>query len=986
MKRMRTRAVLALPLVFVVALFVPASAQNATKRSMALDDILSFRAMTTTSLSPDGKWFAYRVAPLEGDSDVIVRSTSGAQEWKFPAGEGAGPMSFSDDSMWFAMATSLTRAEAETARRARRPIQTSALIVNLSTGDKVSVPKIRRFAFSGEAGGWIAMHRYGPDAAAGATGAAGGRAGGAAPPAPAAADAPRDTRPRGTDLILRELKTGTELNVGNVFEFAFNKSGRFLALNIDAADQAGNGIQIRDMSTGTITSLETDKAFYERVTWTTEGDALSMLKGADDKAFRERLFSVVGFTGFGSGAPKKAVYDPKQDKTFPADYSVSGNRSPMWTEDREALIFGIAELTKVKPPAGRGNATPAEGAEGADTGARGAGAAPAADATERPNLVVWHHKDPRLQTQQRVQENADRNFSYVTMYRPGEGTMIRIADDEVPDIQITGRGQWAIGTSDAAYERMSNLNGQSFRDVYAIDTRTGRKTVVKKSLRWGNTSSPDTTKYLYYENKHFHVFDTATGTTRNITEKAPTSFVNVESDVNVVDPPSNAIGWTSDNQFVLISDRWDIWKVPVSGAEAPVNLTVNGKKDQIRYQGRVPGIYRDERGIDLGKPQYFSVMAEWTKRAGYGILEPGKAGLKMLLWEDATIGSLQKAEKGDTWTYRKETPTQAPQIFVTDSTLAAGRKIVDMATEAESLAWSAGAQLIEFKNDKGERLQASLYLPANYEKGKQYPTIVYIYERLTQGHYQFGRPTANGFSRQAYTSNGYAVLQPDIKYYVNDPGMSAAWTLPAAVKAAVATGVVDPKRVGLHGHSWGGYQTAFTITQSDVFAAAIAGAPLTNMISMYSIIYKNSGGTNGAIFESSQGRFTTGPWDNWAAYTRNSPVAHAKNVKTPLVILHNDQDGAVDFTQGVEYFNTLRRLDKPVVMLEYPGENHGLARPANQQDYTVRMKEFFDHFLKGEPAPDWWKDGVSRLDMQEHLDGRLKAREDAKKKAAGGGK
>ncbi|MCR4373993.1 MAG: prolyl oligopeptidase family serine peptidase [Acidobacteria bacterium] len=985
MKRMRTRAVLVLPLVFVVAALVPATAQNTAKRPIGLEDILSFRAMTTTSLSPDGKWFAYRVAPLEGDSEVIVRSTSGAQEWKFPAGEGAGPMSFSGDSMWFAMATSLTRADAVAARRARRPVQTSALIVNLSTGDKVSVPKIRRFAFSGEMGGWIAMHRYGPDAAAGAAGAAGGRAGGAAPPAAAAAAAPRDTRPRGTDLILRELKTGTELNVGNVFEFAFNKSGKFLALNIDAADQAGNGIQIRDMSSGAITSLETDKAFYERLTWTTEGDALSMLKGTDDKAFRERLFSVVGFTGFGSGAPRKVVYDPKQDKTFPADYSVSGNRSPVWTEDREALIFGIAELTKVPRPAGRGNATPAEGAEGADAGARGAGAAPAADATERPNLVVWHYKDPRLQTQQRVQENADRSFSYVTMYRPGEGKMIRIADDEVPDIQITGRGQWAIGTSDAAYERMSNLNGQRFRDVYAIDTKTGRKTVVKKNLRWGNASSPDTTKYLYYENKHFHVFDTATGTARNITEKVPTAFVNLEDDHNVVDPPTGVVGWASDNQYVLLSDRWDIWRVSVSGAEAPVNLTVNGRKDQIRYQGRVPGIYRNERGIDLGKPQYFSVMAEWTKRAGYGILEPGKTGLKMLLWEDAMIGSLQKAEKSDAWVYRKETPTEAPQVYVTDATLAAGRKIVDMAPSAESLAWSAGAQLIEFKNDKGERLQASLYLPANYEKGKSYPTIVYIYERLTQGHYQYGRPTANGFNRQAYTSNGYAVLQPDIKYYINDPGMSAAWTLPAAVKAAVATGVVDPKRVGLHGHSWGGYQTAFTITQSDVFAAAIAGAPLTNMISMYSIIYKNSGGTNGAIFESSQGRFTTGPWDNWAAYTRNSPVAHAKNVKTPLVILHNDQDGAVDFTQGVEYFNTLRRLDKPVVMLEYPGENHGLARPANQQDYTVRMKEFFDHFLKGEPAPDWWKDGVPRLDMQEHIDGRLKAREEAKKKAAGGG-
>lgn len=984
MKRMRRRVTRALSLVLAVAVFVPLAAQNAVRRPMSLDDILSFRAMSATALSPDGKWFAYRVSPLEGDSDVIVRSTSGAQTYTFPAGEGSGALSFSDDSLWFATATSLTRQEAEAARRARRPVQTSALIVNLSTGEKVSVPKVRRFAFSGEMGGWIALHRYGPDAAAAAAGGAaagGGRGGGAGAPA---ADAPRDTRPRGTDLILRELKTGAEINVGNVFEFGFNKSGKYLALLIDAADQAGNGLQLRDMSSGTITSLDTDKAFYERMAWTQEGDAVAMLKGTDDRAYRERLFSVVGFTGFGSGAPKKVAYDPKQDKAFPAEMSVSGNRTPTWTEDRSALIFGIAALTKVPRPAGRGTGAPAEGgaAEG-ETGARGAGAAP--DASERPNLVVWHYKDPRLQSQQTVQESQDRAFNYVTMYRPGENQMIRIADEEVPDIQITGRGRWAIGTSDAAYELMGNLNGQNFRDVYAIDTKTGRKTVIRKNLRWGNSASPDTTKYLYYEGRHFHVFDTATGTARNITEKVPASFVNIEDDHNVVDPPTQALGWTSDSQYVLLSDRWDIWKVAVSGTEAPVNLTVNGRKDAIRYQSRVPGIYPNERGIDLSKPQYFSVMAEWTKRAGYGILEPGKTGLKMLLWEDASISGLQKSEKGDAWIYRRETPTQAPQVYVTDATLAAGRKIVDMAPEAESLAWSAGAQLIEFKNDKGERLQASLYLPANYEKGKQYPTIVYIYERLTQGHYQYGRPTANGFSRQAYTSNGYAVLQPDIKYYVNDPGMSAAWTLPAAVKAAVATGVVDPKRVGLHGHSWGGYQTAFTITQTDTFAAAIAGAPLTDMISMYSVIYKNSGGTNGAIFESSQGRFTTGPWANWEAYSRNSPVFHAAKVRTPLVILHNDQDGAVDFTQGVEYFNTLRRLEKPVVMLEYPGENHGLARPANQQDYTVRMKEFFDHFLKDAPAPDWWKDGIPRLKMQENLDQRLKAREEEKKKRVGGG-
>ncbi len=96
--------------------------------------------------------------------------------------------------------------------------------------------------------------------------------------------------------------------------------------------------------------------------------------------------------------------------------------------------------------------------------------------------------------------------------------------------------------------------------------------------------------------------------------------------------------------------------------------------------------------------------------------------------------------------------------------------------------------------------------------------------------------------------------------------------------------------------------------------------------SMYSLIYKNTGGANQAIFESSQGRFKGGYWDNMEAYIRNSPVYHATNVKTPLMILHNDKDGAVDQTQGIEYFNTLRRMGKPVILLEYKGENHGLRQ------------------------------------------------------------
>jgi dipeptidyl aminopeptidase/acylaminoacyl peptidase len=361
------------------------------------------------------------------------------------------------------------------------------------------------------------------------------------------------------------------------------------------------------------------------------------------------------------------------------------------------------------------------------------------------------------------------------------------------------------------------------------------------------------------------------------------------------------------------------------------------------------------------------MYGEWTKKGGIARVAPDRPGAEVLVWDNAAFGRASKARRADVLVYSRETFTEAPEMSATDGSMRPGRKLTNNAAQQKDFLWSPGGMLVDYKSDKGDKLQAALYLPAGYEKGKAYPTIVYIYEKLSQNFNRFSSPTANGFNPSVYTSNGYAVLMPDITYRVNDPGNSAVWCVLPALKAAIGTGVVDPAHVGLHGHSWGGYQTAFLVTHTSAFAAAVAGAPLTNMISMYSLIYKNTGGTNQAIFESSQGRFYGGYWDNWEAYVRNSPIFFAINVKTPLIILHNDKDGAVDFTQGVEYFNTLRRLGKKVIMLEYAGENHGLRKQANMQDYTVRMKEFFDHYLKEKPAPKWMTDGVPRLEMEEHL-------------------
>jgi dipeptidyl aminopeptidase/acylaminoacyl peptidase len=280
--------------------------------------------------------------------------------------------------------------------------------------------------------------------------------------------------------------------------------------------------------------------------------------------------------------------------------------------------------------------------------------------------------------------------------------------------------------------------------------------------------------------------------------------------------------------------------------------------------------------------------------------------------------------------------------------------------------------LVDYVSAKGDKLQAALFLPANYEKGKKYPCIVNIYEKLSSWKNRHLGPGIGGASDAVLESHGYAILRPDIINRVDDPAMSAVWCVIPAVEAAIATGVVDRERVGITGHSMGGWETAFLITQTDLFAAAVAGAALTDLISMYGSIYGGTGSANAPLFESSQARMSRSYIGNLDAYIRNSPVFHADKVKTPLLIMHNDADDSVDWTQGVEYYNILRRLEKPVIMLQYKGEGHSLQKFPNRLDYSIRIKEFFDHYLLGKPAPRWLREGVTLLELKDHLQELIK--------------
>jgi dienelactone hydrolase len=920
------------------------------RQPLRLSDALAWRSISGVSLSRDGKWFACAILPGEGKGEVFVRQTAGDKEYRFKDVEGVGGVAFSHDGRWLAFSSTPKRRGPEFVGPLT-PTQASGkvVLVNLTGGDKVEYEGVSRFQFSGPESNVLAIHRSPASPVP------------SEPTAGSTTPVPPAQRARGSDLILRDLAAGKDLTLGNVAEFGFDKKGSRLALLIDAQGRFGNGVQLRDMKSAALHQLETGKATYSSLDWTDTGDAFSLLKGEDQEGKTEKKYTILTCTNLAS--PALAAVDPAKAAGFPKDLVVSAGRPATFSDDRATVFFAISEPGKASTSEGR---TVGKGKGKGKTEVAKATTPESTAKAGKPDLVIWHWNDSRLQSEQQKTESRDRVVRYLCAYHLKDGKFVRLADDAVRSVSVTPKDRYAIGMESRPYERSGSLDGKRLTDFYVIDVRTGERHVALKAARYYQGTSPDGNKFLYYEDGQFLVYDIPTKKSRVITKDVPTSFINTEDDHPVDRPPTRALGWTKDSSAVLLSDNWDVWKVPVAEGTA-VNLTQNGKKDGIRYQMRVI-LDPEEKGADLTQPQVFTMYGEWTKKSGFLRLDP-KSGPTALCWDDATFGRLAKAREADVYLFTRETVSAYPEYYSADASLKNPRRLTTANPDQDKFKFCSGSMLVDYESAKGDKLQGALFLPADYEKGKKYPTVVYIYERLSQdkNRYLMPRLTGGGFNASLYTSNGYAVFMPDIRYKLNDPGMSAVWCVMPALEAAINTGVVDRDRVGLHGHSWGGYQTAFLITQTPAFKAAVAGAPLTDLISMYSSIYWNVGIANQPIFESSQGRFTSGYWDQPEAYIRNSPVFHAKKVVTPLILLHNDKDGAVDFNQGIEYFNTLRRLDKPVVMLQYKGENHGLAKEANQKDYTVRMREFFDHHLQGKPAPAWLKEGVPHLKMDEHL-------------------
>lgn len=970
---------LVLAFVFTAAALSGLHAEQA-KKVLTLADYGPWKRITATVLSDDGKWVSYTTSPNDGDDTLYVKAFDADTLYTINAGSGGGGRGgrggggggaqFSADSKFAAYfvnppestgrgraggATSAPRGGSAPAGggngAAASAPQRRLEILNLATGEKYGLPGASGFQFSKD-GTWIAVKMSGT---------------------------PGDTSHRGTDLILRNLRTGANQNIGNVFQYDFDDSGRLLAYTVDAAGKMGNGVYVLTPGSGEVRTLDNAAAAYDGLAWRERSQSLLVMRGTTPSGKALQANTLLVWRDVRQPQPAKVEWDPSGDAAVPKDFVLSEFTAPRWGKDGARVFVGIKMQDDAAPGAGAANGR-------AGGGQNGGGSANATEA--KANLDIWHWKDTELQSEQMLRVAQARRATFAGVLHLDDKKFVRLADDTIPSVTPTADERFAIGADRTPYQYDFTEGNPSRADYYAIDTRTGARTPLAKRVLRSMGTSPDGKWFLYVENQHVIAHNLDTG--KKVTVDAGVkSFINTEDDHAAEKPIYGFAGWSKDGASVLMYDKYDLWALPLDPAAGPKARMLTsgaGAKEQIvlRLAGALnqddedlaPAAFDDAfqgsgrfggagpAGVDLSKPLSLSAYGDWTKKTGYFRIPAGGGEPARLIWEDKSIGGAQKAKDADRVVFTEQTFQEFPDLWVSDSSFTSPKKFSDANPQLADYAWGS-KKLIDYTNSKGKKLQATLTLPAGYEPGKKYPMLVYIYEIMSNTHHSFSMPVYDDRPHMsAYASDGYLVLQPDIVYEIGKPGTSALDCVTAAVKKVIEMGYADPAHIGLQGHSWGGYESSFIVTQTNMFAAVVTGAPLTNLTSMYNILYKQNGAWNGGILETSQGRMGANvtPWNAPQLYESQSAVFNVTKIQTPFLIMQGTADGAVDWNQGLEYYTAARKAGKNVIFLSYPNEPHHLAIEANQKDFQVRMKQYFDHYLKGAPMTEWMKNGLPQTE------------------------
>lgn len=500
-------------------------------------------------------------------------------------------------------------------------------------------------------------------------------------------------------------------------------------------------------------------------------------------------------------------------------------------------------------------------------------------------------------------------------------------------------------------------------DIYLVDLRSGKEKLVLENFgaafnHWGIHWSPGGRYLSYFKNLHWWVYDIVKESHSNVTKSLEFPVHDLDYDYSGLVPGYGNPGWSPNDGEILVYDEFDVWAIGSNG-KSKRKLT-NGRERGITFRlydklfkSYSPfGVLRST--FDISKEVALTIDNHRTKESGYGMLRSGV--IQNIVYGDFHIDFLRKAKQANKYVFRKQKFDLSPQLILFEKRKRCPKLFVQSNLQQKRFYWSE-SKLLHYTISQGKELQGALFYPANYNPNKKYPMVVNIYEKKSSLLHRYQNPSnvmEDGFNPTNFVNEGYFVLYPDIFYETNNPGISAVDCVLQAVKNTLnEEPTVDKNRVGLIGHSFGGYQTAFIITQTDMFATAIAGAPITDLVSHYLGIGWNTGKSHAWRFEHQQIRYSGPYYEQLTPYILNSPIHTMREINTPLLLWFGDKDGQIDYNQGFEMYNSMRRMGKKSILLIYPNEGHVLSNEKNKLDYTKRILDWFGFYLKNETLPNW---------------------------------
>jgi len=954
LRRFRDRALaFAIPLALIAA---AASSAFAQQRPLDHEDVLHWNRIASPSLSPDGAWLAYVLTAMEGDPvlrfEYVARQPREAGPWH--AVRGARPV-FTSDSRFVVYEIPPVEAAVDSLKREGKKLDElppdslgfAEMEAVFAEGPPPrTVAAVENFKVASE-GSWVAyvpVEEEEEEEAEGAEVEAAVEPAAEPEPEPEPEPAPEPgeegheeeeekKKDEGSPLVLLNLETGEEVRYEKVAAYHFAAEAAVLTFATSAEDGEGDGVFVVTLDDMARHAVMEGAGNYEQLAIAEDGTQVAFLSDRDDYEAEQAEFTLYHGS---SPAWESAAVASSQTEGVPAGWWVSGNGSVDFSDGGGRIRFGTAPRPE---PEDDDDEISAE---------------------DKVTLDIWNWKDPYLQPMQLVQADRERDRTFAAVAHLDGGTVVQLATEDMPTVRFAPEGDasHALGTSNLPYRQLVSWDGR-YSDLYAVEVATGEHRLVAQKTRGFATPSPAGRYMSWWDGaaRHWMVVPLAGGEPVAASARVPHPVWNELDDRPDLPSSYGTAGWTEDDRALLFYDRYDVWRF-----EPPTGETTN----LTEGAGRAAGIRFRYARTDFDEPHLDEGEALWeafhykSKQGGFYRGRTDRAAApEPVVMADKAFRFSGKADDADRWLITRQDFREFPDLWVTNGDITDMVRLTDANPQQAEYRWGS-AEVVEWNSNDGVRLQGILHTPDGFDPARKYPMMVYFYERMSDRIHTYRSPTPGGSSISVpfYVSRGYLVFIPDIPYEVGYPGESALDAVVPGVLSIVARGFVKEDRIGVQGHSWGGYQIAYMITKTNLFAAAEAGAPVSNMTSAYGGIRWGSGMSRMFQYERTQSRIGATLWESTAEYIHNSPVFYADKIRTPLLMMHNDEDGAVPWYQGIEMFVAMRRLGKPVWMLNYNGQGHGLTREADRKDWAIRMQQFFDHYLMDAPAPVWMEEGV----------------------------